>query len=73
VTPKDRSEGRFLHLVRWQILLVALTLAGLVYAWSVHLRGGGAYSVGGLIANTVWGTNNIVSLLPIIPATVWQA
>ncbi len=72
VTPKDRSEGRFLHLVKWQILLVVLTLAGLVWAWGIHLSGGGNYSVGGLIANTVWGANNVLSLMPIIRAAVWQ-
>ena len=72
VTPKDRSEGRFLHLVKWQILLVGLTMAGLVWAWVIHLSGGGNYSVGGLIANTVWGANNTLSLLPIIRAAVWQ-
>ncbi|WP_431300696.1 glycosyltransferase [Tabrizicola sp. BL-A-41-H6] len=72
VTPKDRSEGRFLHLVRWQILLAALTLAGLGWAWGVYLAGGGNYSAGGLIANTVWGVNNVLSLLPIIRAAVWR-
>ncbi len=71
VTPKDRTEGRFLHLVRWQILLVSLTLAGMVWAWSLHLSGLGNYSLGGLIANTVWGANNVLSLLPIIRAAVW--
>jgi cellulose synthase (UDP-forming) len=71
VTPKDRTEGRFLHLVKWQILLVVLTMAGIFWAWSIHLAGLGAYSLGGLIANTVWGANNVLSLLPIIRAAVW--
>ena len=71
VTPKDRSEGRFLHLVKWQILLVILTLSGIAWAWSLHLVGLGAYSLGGLVANTVWGANNVLSLMPIIRAAVW--
>jgi len=72
VTPKDRSEGRFLHLVKWQILLVVLTVAGLVWAWAAYLTGADIYSLGGLIANTVWGVNNILSLTPIIRAAIWQ-
>ena len=72
VTPKDRTEGRFLHLVKWQLLLVLLTLAGMAYAWTLHLAGLGEYSLGGLIANTVWGANNVLSLLPIIRAAVWS-
>ncbi len=72
VTPKDRSEGRYLHLVKWQILLVALTLAGMIWAWSLHLTGIDSYSLGGLVANTVWGANNVLSLLPIIRAAVWR-
>ncbi len=71
VTPKDRTQGRFLHLVRWQIVLVALTLGGMTWAWSLHLAGLGNYSLGGLIANTVWGGNNVLSLLPIIRAAIW--
>lgn len=71
VTPKDRTEGSFLHLVKWQIFFVALTLAGMTYAWSVHIFGHGSYSMGGLIANTVWGANNVLSMLQIIKAAVW--
>jgi cellulose synthase (UDP-forming) len=71
VTPKDRSEGRFLHLVKWQILLASLTLAGIIWAWSLHLAGFEGYSLGGLVANTVWGANNVLSLLPIIRAAIW--
>jgi cellulose synthase (UDP-forming) len=72
VTPKDRSEGRFLRLVKWQLLVVGLTVAGLIWAWMRHLAGAGNYSVGGLVANTVWGVNNILSLAPIILAAIWQ-
>lgn len=72
VTPKQRSEGRFLYLVKWQILMVGLTLAGLIWAWSIHLGGWGNYSIGGLVANTLWGVNNIQSLMPIILAAVWR-
>lgn len=43
----------------------------MVWAWSLHLAGLGTYSVGGLVANTVWAGNNVLSLLPIIRAAVW--
>lgn len=72
VTPKQRSEGRFLSLVKWQLLMVGLTIAGLIWAWTLHLGGGGNYSIGGLVANTLWGVNNILSLMPIILAAVWK-
>lgn len=72
VTPKNRNKARFLHLVKWQLLFVSLTLAGMVWAWFLYASGGGSYSLGGLVANTVWGANNILSLLPIIRAAVWQ-
>ena len=72
VTPKHRGQGRFLRLVKWQILFFLLTLAGMFWAWSAYLFNDGAYSLGGLIANTVWGANNVLSLMPIIRAAVWQ-
>ena len=72
VTPKQRSEGRFLSLVKWQLLVVGLTVAALIWAWTLHLGGGGNYSIGGLVANTLWGVNNILSLMPIILASVWK-
>lgn len=72
VTPKQRSEGRFLSLVKWQLVMVGLTIAGLVWAWTLHLGGAGDYSIGGLVANTLWGVNNVLSLMPIILAAVWK-
>jgi cellulose synthase (UDP-forming) len=72
VTPKQRSEGRFLSLVKWQILVVLLTITSLTWAWSLYLSGNGNYSIGGLVANTLWGANNIMSLSPIILAAVWR-
>lgn len=72
VTPKQRSEGRFLSLVKWQLLMVGLTVAGLIWAWTLNVGGWQAYSIGGLVANTLWGMNNIASLMPIILAAVWR-
>lgn len=72
VTPKERSEGRYLRLVRWQIILVIATLAGLGWGWWAYLAGHAGYSLGAIIANTVWGMNNILSLTPIIIAAIWQ-
>ncbi|MBL4928521.1 glycosyltransferase [Fuscibacter oryzae] len=72
VTPKDRTSGRFLRLARWQIVLSLATLVGLVVGWLAYLAGTPGYSLGAIIANTVWGLNNVLSMLPIIRAAVWQ-
>lgn len=72
VTPKQRSEGRYLSLVKWQLLIVGFTIAGLLWAWTLHLGGWASYSIGGLVANTLWSINNILSLGPIILAAVWR-
>ena len=72
VTPKDRTSGRFLRLARWQIVLSLATLVGLVVGWLAYLAGAPGYSLGAIIANTVWGLNNVLSMLPIIRAAVWQ-
>jgi cellulose synthase (UDP-forming) len=35
VTPKDRASGRYLKLVRWQLLFLALNVTALVYGWGL--------------------------------------
>ena len=72
VTPKERSEGNHFRLVRWQVLYLVATLAALAWGWAAFLRGAPGYSLGAIIANTLWGMNNVLSLLPIIRAAYWQ-
>lgn len=71
VTPKERQEGNFLHLVMPQIAIVALTLLGIVYsAWRVFLQGQ-VQDMPMFIVNLFWGTNNIFCMLPMIRAALW--
>ncbi|HYC04504.1 MAG TPA: glycosyltransferase [Azospirillaceae bacterium] len=72
VTPKDRQEGSFLHLVWPQLAVVGLTIAGLVYATVANWLGSDAYNWGGLLANAFWGANNILALWGIVAAARWQ-
>ncbi|QPQ54981.1 glycosyltransferase [Allosphingosinicella flava] len=72
VTPKERQEGNFLHLVWPQVAVMTLTFAGLVYA-GIRLADGSAdYSVGGLIANGFWGLNNILAMSIMVRAAFWK-
>jgi cellulose synthase (UDP-forming) len=72
VTPKDRQIGTYGRLVRWQIALVVVTMAGLVWGWIAFATGREGYTLGAMIANTLWGFSNALSMLPIIRAAYWQ-
>ncbi len=72
VTPKDRQVGSFPRLVRWQIALVVFTLAGLVWGWSAYASGRPGYTLGAMIANTLWGMSNALAMMPMIRAAFWQ-
>jgi cellulose synthase (UDP-forming) len=72
VTPKDRQVGTYGRLVRWQIGLVIVTIAGLVWGWFAYGTGREGYTLGAMIANTLWGFSNALSMLPVIRAAYWQ-
>jgi cellulose synthase (UDP-forming) len=72
VTPKDRQVGTFPRLVRWQIALVVFTLAGLIWGWSAYAADRPGYTLGAMIANTLWGLSNALSMMPMIRAAFWQ-
>jgi cellulose synthase (UDP-forming) len=71
VTPKDRQEGRFLHLVYPQIGIVILTVVGLLWGLG-RLLMGLPIDVSGFMINIFWGINNIALMLPMIYSAVWQ-
>jgi cellulose synthase (UDP-forming) len=72
VTPKDRQEGSFLHLVWPQIAVIVLTLVGLAYAaWRVFAQGHDD-ELPSLVVNSVWGLHNVFAMLPLVRAAVWQ-
>jgi cellulose synthase (UDP-forming) len=72
VTPKDRQVGVYPRLVRWQIGFVVATLVALLWGWVQFSIGSGGYGLGAMIANTLWGLSNVISLMPIIRAAFWQ-
>ncbi len=72
VTPKDRASGRYLKLVRWQILILSLNAAALVYGWSMFGLGVSGYTLGAMIVNTFWSLSNMMALWVIIRAAIWS-
>jgi cellulose synthase (UDP-forming) len=72
VTPKQRQEGNHLHLVWPQVAVIVLTVAA--FAWSVSriAVGEGGYSLGGLIANGLWGLNNVLAMTIMVRAAFWK-
>jgi cellulose synthase (UDP-forming) len=72
VTPKDRQDGDFLHLVMPQVAIIVLTLSGLAYAaWRVVAQGHDA-ELPNLVVNVAWGLNNVLAMLPLVRAALWQ-
>ena len=72
VTPKDRQEGSFLHLVIPQLTIISLTIIGIAYAWWQISMGQVRFSIDGVLLNTFWGINNILALSGIIAAAIWK-
>jgi cellulose synthase (UDP-forming) len=72
VTPKDRQEGRYLHLVGWQIAFSVVTLLSLAWGWHSYSAGRDGYTAGAMIANTLWGLNNVYAMSVIIRAALWK-
>jgi cellulose synthase (UDP-forming) len=71
VTPKDRQEGTFLHLVRPQIAVIAVTVVALVYG-AVQLALGKSSNYAGYVANLFWCIINISALSGLVAAAVWK-
>ena len=72
VTPKERQEGNFLHLVYPQLAVIVLTLAGLTYAaWRVFAQGHDI-ELPNLVVNVAWGLNNVAAMLPMVRAALWK-
>lgn len=72
VTPKERQEGSFLHLVVPQLAVIVLTLGGLAYAsWRVFGMGQ-EDELPNLVVNAAWGLNNVFAMLPLVRAALWK-
>jgi cellulose synthase (UDP-forming) len=72
VTPKDRQDGNFAHLVWPQIAVIILTLLGLAFAGVRLAMGHEGYSLGGLLANAFWGGHNILAMWVMVRAAFWK-
>jgi cellulose synthase (UDP-forming) len=72
ITPKDRQEGNFFHIVIPQFTVIMLTMVGLIFAWVSFLFFHSHHNLDGLIVNTFWGLNNIVALSGIVFAAFWN-
>lgn len=73
VTPKDRQEGNFFHLVLPQFSIIVLTILGVLYAlFQYCLMDNTDYALGGILVNIFWGLNNIFALSGIVIAAFWQ-
>jgi cellulose synthase (UDP-forming) len=72
ITPKDRQEGNFFHIVIPQFTVIMLTILGLVFAWVSFLFFHSHHNLDGLIVNTFWGLNNIAALSGIVFAAFWN-
>ncbi|WP_051242215.1 glycosyltransferase [Azohydromonas australica] len=72
VTPKNRQEGNFLHMVWPQIAIVALTVLGLAVAALRVFAFGADEELPVLIVISVWSLYNIAAMLPMIRAALWK-
>lgn len=72
VTPKTRQSGRFLHLVRPQIAVVALTLAASVWALVSLQMDLMDHTLAGVGTNLAWGLYNCAAMATMIRAALWQ-
>ncbi len=71
VTPKDRQDGMFLHLVWPQIGVMVLTFVAVLYGWFMYFTGLGGYGFDGLFLNTFWGAMNIMAMSGMVYSAIW--
>ncbi|HEV2080561.1 MAG TPA: cellulose synthase, partial [Allosphingosinicella sp.] len=72
VTPKDRQEGNFLNIVWPQVAIMVLTAAGIVWASVSLILGRDDYTFEGVLANGLWGVNNILAMSIMVRAAFWK-
>lgn len=71
VTPKERQEGTFLHLVYPQFAIIVLSILGLIIGFT-KLAMGVPMDVSGFLINVFWSINNIAAMYPIVRAAFWK-
>lgn len=71
VTPKERGGGTYFHLVRPQLVVIALTLLGIAWA-ALRVHAGREPNLSGVLVNSLWGVNNVLLLSGIVRAAAWH-
>ena len=71
VTPKQRQAGRYLNLVKAQLLVFVLTILGIVYC-IYRFATGNLETPETYLVNSAWAIYNLSLLWVIIKAAVWQ-
>lgn len=72
VTPKDRQEGIFLHLIIPQLTIIILTILGVAFAWWSYFNTSSGHTLDGVLLNTFWAANNVLALSGIFFAAIWK-
>ena len=71
VTPKQRQAGRYLNLVKTQLVVFTLTIIGIVYT-IYRFATGDLENPETYLINSAWAIYNLSLLWVIIKAAVWQ-
>ena len=71
VTPKTRQSGNFLSLVRPQLVIIIVTLAGLLFN-AILLLTGHRHNYAGFAINCIWSIYNLSALMVIVRAACWK-
>jgi len=71
VTPKTRQSGNFLSLVRPQLVIIVVTLAGLLFN-AILLLTGHRHNYAGFAINCIWSIYNLSALMVIVRAACWK-
>lgn len=72
VTPKVRQSGQFLRLIRPQLAVIGLTVAGSIWALAALTIGGTDHTLTAVVTNILWGLNNCLAMAGIVAAALWQ-
>ncbi|HMX98275.1 MAG TPA: hypothetical protein PKC44_00675, partial [Agitococcus sp.] len=71
VTPKERQEGTFIHLVYPQLAIIVLSIIGLVIGF-IKMALDMPLDVSGFLINVFWSINNIAAMYPLVRAALWK-
>lgn len=72
VTPKERQAGRYLYLVWPHIAVIVITGSAILFGTACYVAGIGGFTIGGILTNSFWGLNNILSMMVMVRAAFWQ-